>query len=376
MLIRKFDDSMSILSSDVTSHVESGIENFAKLIDVLQNEEVIDKTSAKRIVKLVRPCIKDIYISFLHAKNKCETQVDALQRQIEEISQSIGHSKNKINDIREEIKEVNIQVDGLKEKENNQDKYLKDCESILRDKESCYEKTVQKLEDAKENQKIVAITGAAVTAIPFIGWVAGPIMMIVSFTALETAITNARDTTNNARSTRDTTAHELEGVRSKLTQLNQEIHEKKRQNDSLEEEERELQQQKSNLVADISKQGKLKEQLNHIFTFLSTAFGRARHLKHSTRNFDHHWSINIFLRIWDRLVNIFSGGETVAHQIIDFQFIQQLVNPMKDLAEHLVDRKSRTYLTMMGNFEVHLKKLESVSQYKTLQIKGEFDDYC
>ena len=66
------------------------------------------------------------------------------------------------------------------------EKQVNDARSDLSAAESTLSSARDNLEQKKREQEIVRTVGAAITPIPIIGWIAGPTMMVVSLTALET----------------------------------------------------------------------------------------------------------------------------------------------------------------------------------------------
>ena len=132
---------------------------------------------------------------------------------------SISHCRNNIASAKRTVNELKVREKNLKEKEADKSRCLNDCEDTLRDKERNLDRARDKLSDAKRDQAVVAGVGVGLTLIPVIGWIAGATMLTVSLTAMQGAVDSAGRAVDSARSTRDTTANSLSGIRSDLRSI-------------------------------------------------------------------------------------------------------------------------------------------------------------
>ena len=159
---------------------------------------------------------------------------------------------------------------------------------------------------------------------------------------MQDAVNSASRAVDSARSTRDTTASSLSGIRSDLRSIQNQVS----SNLSRLQTSKDKKQQKENellrLRAQLKTETDLKEKLNKVFTFISMAFGRSRNLQSSVKN---------------------------------FYSIHQLANPMKELANHFIyDRNASHFSAITSDFSSEMKKLEYVNNHVT--ITNSLEDYC
>ena len=76
-------------------------------------------------------------------------------------------------------------LEVIRNKQRDAEKQVRDTKAHLSDSESTLRRARDKLSDKKKEQAALAIAGVAITAIPVIGWIVGPTMVAVSFTAFE-----------------------------------------------------------------------------------------------------------------------------------------------------------------------------------------------
>lgn len=341
-------------SNDTYRHAICGIKAFVELVDLLRGENV-----SANIVKSAQGCVESIYNHFSRAKETCETHLDELQQRIEEIAMFVGRSDQEIASIQCDIQQFSIEISRLKEEENDQREYSTGCENILKEKENSLEKAIKKLHMSKKSQKVLTGVGIGVAAIPIGGWVLGPSMIGIGVKDLDKSVKDTKGYVEDAQAGCNLVSAELAEMRYKLIDLHQEIEAKKAMMNVLELQKNNLKQQRSELMSEISKQTNMKEKLNHCFTFLSTAFGRARHLRNTTENYRTHCAVRCVLPKWDSILSYFSESRNhaEAEQIIDHHFIQPLIEPIRALAEHLLDKRRFLHLHLLEDFEDTLKKL-------------------
>lgn len=335
---------MSVISRDIQHHINKGLVSFADLIDFLHNEvSEVTRRSAQSIAPQVKLYVENLYLSFYRAKQACEARVDGLQREIEEIIYSLTCQKETIQRIKNQIEDLKIKERELVENEKLKNQYLSDCTEILRNKERSLEKAREKLSEAEEKRNIMAAVGVGVSVIPFVGWVVGPTMIFISLTALQDNVKSSKESVDCARSTRDNSSRELKQINSELGSIRKQMStissklassntEKRRKKTRLQENKMQLQ-----------REVELQEQLNYIYTFVSTAFGRARHLRNSTKH---------------------------------FYSIEQLCNPMKELANHFISPNSAVKNTLQKNFRPELKKLQYIDNHVSISVDPDLVDYC
>lgn len=289
----------------------------------------------------IKSYVKAIYQSFYDAKTACEARIDKLQRDVSKTISSISFCKDEIDSVQRTVNELEHKEDNLAEKERDKSKYLSDCEDLLRDKERSLGKARDKLSDAKKEQAIVMGVGAGVSLIPIVGWIVGPTMMVVSVTAMQDAVNSASSAVNSARSTRDTTSNDLLRIRSELSSIQEEVSSNKSKLKASKNKKQRKENDLARIKAQLKTETEMQENLNKVFTFISVAFGRSRCLKNSVKH---------------------------------FYSIDQLANPMKELANHFIHAENRTYFTIKRDFSSEMKKLESVNNH--VSITNSLQDYC
>ena len=180
-------------AAEVAQPFKSGVRSLGDMVETLRN---IGWRASRQEVKAIAPMIKSQAENAYRNMKVADQQAQEVNRELDD---KIQQTVNKQGRIRKELSakaaekaSLNRKCESLKDEKRQIENEKKEAQRSLDSAQSSLSDAEEKLEDKKRDQAIVAGVGVAVTAIPIIGWIAGPTMVIVSLTALEENVKSAR----------------------------------------------------------------------------------------------------------------------------------------------------------------------------------------
>lgn len=196
----------------------------------------------------------------------------------------ISSMKTSISNKMAEIKELERTIESLSEQIRSNENQLEEARRSLQRARDRLREQRDELEKRQRDQAIVAGVGAGISWIPILGWIAGPTMLVVSFTAMEDAIkasqNNVESAEGDVRSCENLLTSKKNSRDDLQRKLRQENREKRKTEGKLEMVEADLrrlrEEQKSSLD--------VQEKLRNTCHFMTKISGKSNVLKMETSN--------------------------------------------------------------------------------------------
>ena len=271
-----------LIAHDANEAFVSGLENLDGVVDILTSVKIENSLSpreANKTIKKLTPFVRQAYTNFTKALQHWEGEKNSTSAELEATVLEIGQTEYSLSQKRQNVEALNKKIQSLNDQIANDERELKNARDALSRTNDTYDDAVRELENKKRDQAIVAGVGAGISWIPIVGWIAGPTMIIVSLTALEDAV-------NNAKSNRDSAGEETRRcenrISEKKSQKNSTCEEHSRETTrkrGKEEELRHLEERKRNLEVEKKRCIELAEKVKNTCHFMTTLWGRSSVLK-------------------------------------------------------------------------------------------------
>ena len=265
----------------------SGLQSLGEVVDILMESDVNDSTPAAEIMKTARNLSLPIYQAHEYLTKSLGIWEDANAKLSELIEGKVGDissMKTSISNKVAEIEGLKRTIESLSEQIRSNENQLEEARGSLQRANDRLREQRDELEKRQRDQAIVAGVGAGISWIPIVGWIAGPTMLVVSFTAMEDAIkasqNNVESAEGNVRSSENlltSKKNSRDDLQRKLSQENREKGETERKLEMLEADLRRLrEEQKSSLD--------VQEKLRNTCHFMTKISGKSNVLKMETSN--------------------------------------------------------------------------------------------
>ncbi|KAL7826679.1 hypothetical protein AOLI_G00318880 [Acnodon oligacanthus] len=241
----------------------------------------------------------------------------SLDQNIEILTQDMGK-------LEQEMSSTEQILENLKTKQTSNRKLHKQSEDALEQARTNLDSTRDTLrtqEERKHTAEIVTGVGAGVTIIPFIGWIAGPAMMIgggVEIDQASRAVSVAEEEVRNSES-------QVEKYRSKVSEYKQKISQTesniKQKRDKVEQIRNKTQKVKEQRRAVADFQEKVRKAV-HVLGGLS---GKARVAEIQTRRFILQKPV---MKVMEDLMK--AAGEITGNQLLSAEGIPKLLSEIKE----------------------------------------------
>ncbi|XP_049331795.1 uncharacterized protein LOC111188826 [Astyanax mexicanus] len=222
------------------------------------------------------------------------------------------------------LKETKDTLENLRTKQESNEALLRQSEESLeevtRHLNSAKDK-VQALEERKRNAEIVWGVGAGLLAIPVVGWIAGPIMMVHGAAehnqALE-ALKVAEEEMSNC-------ADQVEKYRSKVSKYNSKISQTEREIKKKHDKIKQIHKKIPELKRERAVVAELQSNLRKAVHILSTLSGKANVVECQTRSFV---LLEPVMKVMEDVIK--SAGDIAESQFLSDKGILRLLDTMRE----------------------------------------------
>ena len=271
-----------LVLGDANKAFVSGLQSLDDVVGVLtavNMKNTISPLDADKTIKKLAPFVRQAYTNFTKALQHWEGENNLTSAKLEATVREIGQTKHNLSQQRQNAEALNKRIQSLNNEIADGERELEDAQRSLSRANDTYNDAVRELENKRREQAIVAGVGAGVTLIPFVGWVVGPTMIIVSLTALEDAVTNAKGNRDSAGKNVETCESRISEKRSQQYFTHQQHSQETARLRSTEQELRNLEERKRNLETEQKRHLDLAEKLKNTCHIMTTLWGRSCVLK-------------------------------------------------------------------------------------------------
>ena len=246
----KFASGHSIIlyKDEAQKEFVTGLQCLDRAEKVLYQAE-INTTTPARTVKVIaqnlRLPIRQAHTRLTAVLNFWEAEKARRCEETERLISSISSLKNTVSKSKMNVQQMNQQLQGLNQQITDSEHYVQQAKNALSNAHDKLNDAERELSDRRRERDLVRGIGIGITPIPIIGWIAGPAMVVVSFTALEdnvkcaqTGVSSAEDNVKDCENRLGAKRCKKEKLRLKLMS---EKEEKQITEQRLRDQERQLQ---------------------------------------------------------------------------------------------------------------------------------------
>ena len=307
----KFASGHSIIlcKDEAQKEFVTGIQWLFKAVEVLCKAEINTTTPAK-IVKVIaqnlRLPICQAHTHLNTALNFWESekarQCGETERLVSSISclkSNVSERKMKVEQIHQQLQRLNQQIKDSEQKVEQAKKALSNAQDTLNDAE-------RELRNKRRDQEVVAGVGLAITAIPIVGWIAGPIMVVVSLTVLEDNVKSAQSGVSSAKDTVNDCENWLQAKKSEKNNLCQQLKREEKEKQITGQLLRDPESQLQDLKMAQQRSIELSDKLMRTCHVMTKIWGKSQVLKNEARRA---YSLEPLLTPMKELVDMFTPEE-------------------------------------------------------------------
>ena len=345
--------SVLLYKDEAQKEFVTGIQWLDKAIGVLCKAEITTTTPAKTVKAIAQNLSLPIRQAHTHLNTALKFWEGEKARQCEETERlisSISSLKSNVSERKMKVEELNQQLQGLNQQIKDSERKVKKAKKALSSAQDTLNDAERELRNKRRDQEVVAGVGLAITAIPIVGWIAGPIMVVVSLTVLEDNVKSAQSGVSSAKDTVNDWENWLKAKKSEKNnlcqQLKREEKEKQITGQRLRDQERQLQDLK------MAQQRSIK---------LSDKLMRTCH---------------VMTKIWGK-------GQVLNNEASRAYSLEPLLTPMKEIAnmftpeEQKMIKQSTFLLSKEIDFSSITWKLKAVCDANAdSSIMAILDEYC
>ncbi|XP_028391524.1 tax1-binding protein 1-like isoform X2 [Dendronephthya gigantea] len=297
-LLDLFSSDQSIVRNDHSVVVRSkdeaqrefvlGIQSLDKAIEVVRKADISGTTPARRIKEVAKNMRRPINQAHKHltsAKNFWEAEKARQCEEIERRISTINGVKNIVSERRIKVERMNHELQDLDKQISDTERSVNQARSSLNSAQNSLRDAEKKLSDKKSEQDIVFEARDAMSAVPVIGWVAMPTMIMpvsLTVTALEDNVKSARSGVSTAEDKVRDCENRLEAKRHERDNLREQLGREKEQKEIAEQKLRIQEQQLQYLNDELRSSVELSEKLMKTCHVMTEIWGK-RVLKNETR---------------------------------------------------------------------------------------------
>ena len=313
MAIRcKFASGHSILlyKDEAQKEFVTGIQWLDKAVEVLCKADITTTTPAKTVKAIaqnLRLPIRQAYTHLNTALNFWEGEKARQCGETERLISSINSLKIIISERKMKVEQMHQQLQRLNQQIKDSEQNVEQAKNALSNAQDVLNDAERELSDKKRERDHVRGIGIAITVhIPIVGWIAGPIMVVVSLTVLEDNVKSAQSGVSSAKDTVNDWENWLKAKKSEKNnlcqQLKREEKEKQITGQRLRDQERQLQDLKMAQQRSI----KLSDKLMRTCHVMTKIWGKSQVLKNEARRA---YSLEPLLTPMKELVDMFTPEE-------------------------------------------------------------------
>ena len=264
-----------------------GLQSLDKVVAILMATDVYDSTPVAEVLKIIKNLhlpIRQAHEYLTKSLGRWEDANAKLSALIERKVGDISSMKKNICKKAAEIEGLEKTLESLNEQIKSNKTQLKEARSSLNRANERLKENQDELEKRRRDQAIVAGVGAGITPIPIVGWIAGPTMVVVSFTAMEDAVKASQNNVESAAGDVRSCENKLSDKKKARDDLKQKLSQK---NTEKQETERKLEVLKAE-VQRLQEEGRrsldVQEKLRRTCHFMTKIKGKSDVLKMETLN--------------------------------------------------------------------------------------------
>ena len=204
------------------------------------------------------------------------------------------------------VEQLNQQLQGLNQQIKDSERKVKKVKKALSSAQDTLNDAERELRNKRRDQEVVAGAGLAITAIPIVGWIAGPIMVVVSLTVLEDNVKSAQSGLSSAKDTVNDWENWLQAKKSEKNNLCQQLKREEKEKQITEQRLRDQERQLQDLKMAQQRSIKLSDKLMRTCHVMTKIWGKSQVLKNEARRA---YSLEPLLTPMKELVDMFTPEE-------------------------------------------------------------------
>ena len=286
-----------------------GIQWLFKAVEVLCKAEINTTTPAKTVKVIAQNLRLPICQAHTHlntALNFWESETarqcgetERLVSSISSLKSNVSERKMKVEQIHQQLQRLNQQIKDSEQKVEQAKKALSSAQDTLNDAE-------RELRNKRRDQEVVAGVGLAITAIPIVGWIAGPIMVVVSLTVLEDNVKSAQSGVSSAKDTVNDWENWLQAKKSEKNNLCQQLKREEKEKQITGQRLRDQERQLQDLQMAQERSIKLSDKLMRTCHVMTKIWGKSQVLNNEAHRA---YSLEPLLTPMKELVDMFTPEE-------------------------------------------------------------------
>ena len=250
MALSTFASGHSVLlyKDEAQKEFVTGIQWLDKAIGVLCKAEINTTTPAKTVKAIAQNLSLPIRQAHTHLNTALKFWEGEKARQCEETERlisSISSLKSNVSERKMKVEQMHQQLQRLNQQIKDSEQNVEQAKNALSNAQDTLNDAERELRNKRRDQEVVAGVGLAITPIPIVGWIAGPTMVVVSFTVLEDNVKSAQSGVSSAKDNVNYSENWLQAKKSEKNNLCQQLksEEKEKQitEQRLRDQERQLQ---------------------------------------------------------------------------------------------------------------------------------------
>ena len=339
--------------AQVCESFKRGLENLKAVVDSVRPLEMsityrqIQKVASKvrKFAMIASMCMNDANEKALYLNNELNARIERIVAEQAERVREREAKEREIEKLEQTIAENNKELERLREEKR---RAKEEYENAVRAQNEAEEK----LADAKRERDQVRTVGAGLFAIPIFGWIAGAVMVAVSFTTLEENVNAARNVVGTAQANKDNQKQRVEEKKGAISEFESNLSDNKSEKDSLSRNISVLNNSISSLRKQLSDQSDINSRLRKLTAFVSTAARRAEVLDDQVKYL---YDLTALVKPLQELANHLSMPEAASFAIRwDGSGISEFATKLKMIADadaswtniHVLEHKKGWYLLL------------------------------
>ena len=318
--------------AQVCDSFKRGLDNLKSVVDSVRPFEMsityrqIQSVSSKvrKFAMIASACMHDANEKALCLNKELNARIERIVSEQAERIREKAAKEREIERLEQTIAENNMELKRLSEEKRRAE--LEHFNAL------CAQNAAEeKLAKAKKERDEVRTVGAALFAIPIVGWIAGATMVAVSFTTLEDNVNAARDVVGTARSNKENQRQRVTEKKDAIAEFESKLSENRSEKDDLNNNIETLNTSICSLRKQLSDQSDISSRLRKLTEFVSTAARRAEVLDDQVKYL---YDLTVLIQPLQELANHLSMPEAASFAITwDGSGIIEFATKLKMIAD-------------------------------------------
>ena len=301
--------SVLLYKDEAQKKFVTGIQWLDKAIGVLCEAEFNTTTPAKTVKAIAQNLslpIRQAHTHLNRALKFWEGEKASQCEETERLISSISSLKNNVSERKMKAEQMNQQLHALNQQIKDSEQNVEQAKKALSNAQDTLNDAERELRNKRRDQEVVAGAGLAITAIPIVGWIAGPIMVVVSLTVLEDNVKSAQSGLSSAKDTVNDCENWLQAKKSEKNNLCQQLKREEKEKQITEQRLRDQERQLQDLQMAQQRSIKLSDKLMRTCHVMTKIWGKSQVLKNEARRA---YSLEPLLTPMKELVDMFTPEE-------------------------------------------------------------------